>query len=49
VLYVHGGGWILGNVGTLDRLVRELRTSAVRRAGYYLPVMPDLTAGWAEK
>ncbi len=24
VLYMHGGGWILGNSGTHDRLVREL-------------------------
>jgi acetyl esterase/lipase len=24
VLYLHGGGWILGNAGTHDRLVREL-------------------------
>lgn len=24
VLYTHGGGWILGNAGTHDRLVREL-------------------------
>jgi len=24
VLYMHGGGWILGNAGTHDRLVREL-------------------------
>jgi acetyl esterase/lipase len=24
ILYVHGGGWILGNTGTHDRLVREL-------------------------
>lgn len=24
ILYVHGGGWILGNSGTHDRLVREL-------------------------
>ena len=24
VLFVHGGGWILGNAGTHDRLVREL-------------------------
>jgi acetyl esterase len=24
VLYVHGGGWVLGNSGTHDRLVREL-------------------------
>ncbi|GAA4227621.1 alpha/beta hydrolase [Actinomadura meridiana] len=26
VLYMHGGGWILGNAGTHDRLVRELAT-----------------------
>lgn len=26
ILYVHGGGWILGNAGTHDRLVRELAT-----------------------
>src|SRR3954469_11650420 len=24
VLYVHGGGWVLGNAGTHERLVREL-------------------------
>ncbi len=24
ILYTHGGGWILGNAGTHDRLVREL-------------------------
>jgi len=24
VLYVHGGGWVLGNAGTHDRLVRDL-------------------------
>src|SRR6476469_6020969 len=24
ILYVHGGGWILGNSGTHDRLIREL-------------------------
>ncbi|MDQ0605356.1 acetyl esterase [Streptomyces canus] len=24
ILYVHGGGWILGNAGTHDRFVREL-------------------------
>jgi acetyl esterase/lipase len=24
ILYVHGGGWIFGNAGTHDRLVREL-------------------------
>jgi acetyl esterase/lipase len=24
VLYVHGGGWVLGNAGTHDRLVREM-------------------------
>ena len=25
---MHGGGWILGNAGTLDRLVRELAVGA---------------------
>ncbi len=24
ILYVHGGGWVLGNAGTHDRLTREL-------------------------
>jgi acetyl esterase len=24
ILYLHGGGWVLGNTGTHDRLVREL-------------------------
>lgn len=28
VLYVHGGGWVLGNAGTHDRLVRELADGA---------------------
>lgn len=28
VLYVHGGGWILGDAGTHDRLVRELAVGA---------------------
>ncbi|MCT9078305.1 alpha/beta hydrolase [Streptomyces fulvoviolaceus] len=28
VLYVHGGGWVIGNVGTHDRLVRELAVGA---------------------
>jgi acetyl esterase len=28
VLYVHGGGWILGNGGTHDRLIRELAVGA---------------------
>ncbi|HEY9290748.1 MAG TPA: alpha/beta hydrolase [Microlunatus sp.] len=26
ILYLHGGGWVLGNAGTHDRLVRELAT-----------------------
>ncbi|MBY8870561.1 alpha/beta hydrolase [Micromonospora sp. PLK6-60] len=26
VVYVHGGGWVLGNAGTHDRLVREIST-----------------------
>lgn len=28
VLYIHGGGWVLGNAGTHDRLVRELAAGA---------------------
>ena len=28
ILYVHGGGWILGNADTHDRLVRELAVGA---------------------
>ncbi|MEV4286298.1 alpha/beta hydrolase [Nonomuraea bangladeshensis] len=28
VLYVHGGGWVIGNAGTHDRLVRELAADA---------------------
>ncbi|WP_433296943.1 alpha/beta hydrolase [Pseudonocardia sp. CA-142604] len=28
VLYVHGGGWILGNAATHDRLIRELAVGA---------------------
>jgi acetyl esterase len=28
IVYLHGGGWVLGNAGTHDRLVRELATGA---------------------
>jgi acetyl esterase len=28
ILYAHGGGWVLGNAGTHDRLVRELAVGA---------------------
>src|SRR6478735_1406180 len=28
VLFIHGGGWVLGNAGTHDRLVREIATGA---------------------
>ena len=28
VLYVHGGGWVLGGTSTHDRLVRELSIGA---------------------
>ncbi|GAA3938600.1 alpha/beta hydrolase [Actinoplanes auranticolor] len=28
VVYMHGGGWILGNAGTHDRLVREIAVGA---------------------
>jgi acetyl esterase len=28
IVYMHGGGWVLGNVGTHDRLVREIAVGA---------------------
>jgi acetyl esterase len=28
ILYMHGGGWVLGHAGTHDRLVRELAVGA---------------------
>jgi len=28
IVYMHGGGWVLGNAGTHDRLVRELAVGA---------------------
>jgi acetyl esterase/lipase len=28
IVYMHGGGWVLGNAGTHDRLVRELTVGA---------------------
>jgi acetyl esterase len=28
IVYMHGGGWVLGNAGTHDRLVRELAVRA---------------------
>jgi acetyl esterase len=28
VLYLHGGGWVLGNAGSHDRLIRELAVGA---------------------
>jgi acetyl esterase/lipase len=28
IVYMHGGGWVLGNAGTQDRLVRELAVGA---------------------
>jgi acetyl esterase len=32
IVYMHGGGWILGNAATHDRLVRELAAGAFLRA-----------------
>ena len=32
IVYMHGGGWILGNAATHDRLVRELAVVAARRS-----------------
>jgi hypothetical protein len=30
ILYMHGGGWVLGNADTHDRLVRELAPARAR-------------------
>src|SRR3954449_6824209 len=32
ILYMHGGGWVLGNAGTHDRLVRELAVGTPSRS-----------------
>lgn len=34
ILYMHGGGWILGNAGTHDRLVRELAVGATAAVAF---------------
>jgi acetyl esterase len=34
VVYMHGGGWILGNAGTHDRLVRELAVGALAAVAF---------------
>jgi acetyl esterase len=40
ILYMHGGGWILGNAGTHDRLVRELAVG-VRAAVAFVEFTPS--------
>jgi acetyl esterase/lipase len=40
VIYMHGGGWILGNAGTHDRLVRELAVGA-RAAVVFVEYTPS--------
>jgi hypothetical protein len=34
ILYMHGGGWVLGNADTHDRLVRELAVGAGAAAAF---------------
>ena len=34
ILYMHGGGWVLGNSGTHDRLVRELAVGAAAAVAF---------------
>src|SRR4051794_4947976 len=34
VVYMHGGGWVLGNADTHDRLVRELAVGARAAVGF---------------
>jgi hypothetical protein len=36
ILYMHGGGWVLGNADTHDRLVRDLAIGHRRRDGHRL-------------
>ena len=43
IVYMHGGGWILGNAGTHDRLVRELAVGA--RAALLFVEYPKLAGG----
>jgi acetyl esterase/lipase len=40
ILFMHGGGWILGNAGTHDRLVRELAVGA-RAAAVFVEYTPS--------
>ncbi|HEY9475348.1 MAG TPA: alpha/beta hydrolase [Mycobacteriales bacterium] len=40
VLYMHGGGWVLGNANTHDRLVRELAVGA-RAAVVFVEYTPS--------
>jgi acetyl esterase len=40
ILYIHGGGWILGNAGTHDRLVREFAVGA-RAAVVFVEYTPS--------
>ena len=40
IVYMHGGGWILGNAGTHDRLVRDLAVGA-RAAVAFVEYIPS--------
>src|SRR5215471_13690500 len=40
VVYMHGGGWVLGNAATHDRLVRELAVGA-RAAVAFVEYIPS--------
>lgn len=58
ILFLHGGGWVLGNAGTHDRLVRELALGAHAAVAFLeYPLSPEArypvaieqayaTAGW---
>jgi len=45
ILYCHGGGWVLGNAGTHDRLVRELAVG-VNAAVVFVEYTPAPDAGY---
>jgi acetyl esterase len=42
ILFLHGGGWVLGNAGTHDRLVRELAVGAHAAVAFLeYPLSPE--------
>ena len=40
VLYIHGGGWVLGNMDTHDRLIREIANGAQAPSFFVIILLP---------